>query len=160
MKSLAPWIAIGFGVGRLPAAPGTWGSLLGLAAAWCLWWMLGGWAVIAVTAVAIGAGLWALGECGDWAAEDAPEVVIDEVAGQMLACWPVALFLENQPWAWMAWVGSFAAFRALDILKPGPIRMIDEIGGRVPVMADDLMAGAFTAIIMSVAIVVAEFALL
>lgn len=160
MKSLAPWIAIGFGAGRLPAAPGTWGSLLGLAVAWLLWWTLGAWAVVVITAIAICAGLWALGQCGDWAAEDPPEVVIDEVAGQMLACWPAALFLGEQPWAWMAWAGSFAAFRVLDILKPGPIRMIDKIGGRVPVMADDLIAGAFAAAIMAIAIVMVEIAFL
>lgn len=160
MRKLAPWIAIGFGAGRAPVAPGTWGSLLGLAVAWLLWWLMGSWAVIAITAVAICAGLWALGQCGDWAAKDSPEVVIDEIAGQALACWPAAMLLDEQPWAWMAWIGSFAVFRALDIFKPGPIRMIDQIGGKVAVMADDLMAGAFTAIVVAIGIVVAQVAAL
>lgn len=152
MTSLARLVATGFGAGRLPLAPGSWGSLLAVAVAWGLWRWQGPWAVLAASAVAAAAGYWALRACGDWASGDPPEVVIDEIAGQMIACWPAALMALDPARGWAAWAGSFAAFRFFDILKPGPVRAAERLGGAAGVMADDLVAGTASAACVAFAI--------
>ncbi|WP_395681431.1 phosphatidylglycerophosphatase A, partial [Inquilinus sp.] len=70
---------------------------------------------------------------------DSSAIVIDEVAGQLLALAPVAGMLWLYPFA-------FALFRLLDIAKPWPISWLDrELGGGWGVMLDDIAAGAVVA---------------
>ena len=105
-----------------------------------------GWLLIAATTVLVaGLGLWAAGRLvtGD---EDPAEIVIDEVAGMLLALWPLSLglTLADAPahlWPWPGWVGGFLLFRLLDILKPPPVSWAERIGGGLGVMLDDLVAG-------------------
>jgi phosphatidylglycerophosphatase A len=159
-SSLAIWIATVGGVGRLPIAPGTWGSALALALFPLLAWIgmvpyLG--TVVAVTAVgtaAAGPAERALGR------KDDGRIVIDEVAGQLLTLAPlvplreslqVAHWLHFSPFLWLA-VTGFVAFRVLDVWKPGPVRWAQErFPGGLGVMADDLVAGVIGAVLMAVA---------
>lgn len=137
---LATW----FGVGLLPHAPGTWGSLAALPLAWALAAAGGGWALLA-GAIAITAVGW-------WASEvylrrseidDPGDIVIDEVAAQLLVLAPAA----HEPW--LLPVG-FVVFRILDIAKPWPASWADRrLGGGVGVMADDLLAALYGAAIMA-----------
>lgn len=129
-------VATVLGVGRIPFASGTFGSLAALP----LGWAIGNWGgpaalVAAAVATCIVGALAAsriVGRDGD---ADPGFIVVDEVAGQLLA-------LAFAPQEWWAWAIAFAAFRATDILKPFPAGWCDRnIGGGIGVMADDMVAG-------------------
>jgi phosphatidylglycerophosphatase A len=138
--SPARFIASGFGAGYAPVAPGTAGSLVALLLGALL--MLASPVALPVAALAatIG-GVWAIraarvdGDPG-W-------VVIDEVAGQWIAMLPLP-----RP-AWPGLLAAFLLFRLFDITKPGPVGWADRRHGAVGVMADDVIAGAIAAVILS-----------
>jgi len=118
------------GIGRLRPAPGTWGSLAVLPAA-----LFGPWWCLALGVGFSLAGFWAVSALPE-AREDPGWVVADEAAGQCLAL--TALPAGASFW----WVlAAFAAFRLLDILKPGPIGWADRMKGSFGVMLDDVLAG-------------------
>lgn len=150
------------GIGTLRPGPGTWGTAAAIPAAWGLHG-LGGFPLFALATVAVTAlGWWAAGaeETATGAHDDA-EIVIDEVAGLWLALWPLSAGLWHagaDPWVfpWPGWVGAFVAFRAFDILKPGPIGWADRRPGATGVMLDDLIAGAFAAVCVAAAAAVAH----
>lgn len=125
------------GVGFLPRAPGTWGSAAALAMGAALLGAGGPLLLAAAAMVAVAAGLWAIPRAAGEA--DPGWVVIDEVAGMWLAMLP----LQGVPVAGLA--ASFVLFRLFDIWKPGPIRTLDRVPGRLGVMGDDLAAGCAAA---------------
>ncbi len=132
-------VASGGGIGFMPHAPGTWGSLLAAAVGAAL--LEGGrWLLVLGVVVATAAGLWAIPRAGG--TDDPGWVVIDEVAGMWIALLPLAY---PSPLGILA---AFLLFRLFDIVKPGPIGRLDRIAGRVGVMADDLAAGAAAAILL------------
>jgi len=146
-------IATFFGAGCLRPAPGTWGSLAAIPAAWLLH-ALGGY-------VALFIGLIAAFVIGWWATaaatrgkddHDPSEIVIDEVAGMWIALLPVSIGASHADVSfWALYPGiltAFLAFRALDILKPGPIGMADRRHDALGVMLDDVIAGIGAAIIV------------
>ncbi len=144
--SLAPQFARSFVNGYAPAAPGTAGSLVGLAiGTGCL--ALSPWAMLAMclvtgaggiidTSAATGKPIHARGS-EDHA--DPGWVVIDEICGQCCA-----LLLLPRPSSIGAAI-AFALFRLLDITKPGPIGWLDRQGGAWGIMADDVLAGLIAA---------------
>ncbi len=125
------------GLGRAPLAPGTLGSLAGLALAGGLGLAGGPW-LVAAGAVAVSCiGVWAAGLAeARLARRDPPAVVVDEVAGQLVSL----LFLPLSPAAFAA---GFLLFRLLDIFKPYPIRRLERLAGGSGIMADDLLAGVY-----------------
>ena len=133
-RLLATW----FYSGLSPKAPGTVGSIAALPVAALLIW-LGGPATLALgAALSLPLGVWAAereaARCGE---HDPKHVVIDEVCGMWIALIPVAIY--GGP---AEWIVAFAAFRALDILKPGPIGWADRsLKGGWGVMMDDVFAG-------------------
>jgi phosphatidylglycerophosphatase A len=130
---LATW----FGIGFARVAPGTWGSLAALPLAWLLQ-SAGGLAALGAFCVVVSiVGIWAAGHhCTRLETHDPGEIVIDEVAGQSIACLLLA------PGDWPLWIAAFALFRFFDILKPWPISLLDRHGkGGLRVMQDDLAAG-------------------
>ncbi len=157
---IARQVAAGFGLGYLPEMPGTWASLAAIPLAWVLH-ALGGFALVAAGTVALTlAGVWALAQLPE-TSEDPGWVVIDELAGMMLALWPLSLGLTlagTGPWVfpWPGWVLGFLVFRALDIWKPWPVSWAERAGGAWGVMLDDLVAGALTAVLATVAAAVAH----
>lgn len=129
-------VATVFGVGRIPVASGTFGSLAALPFGWALATWAGSAGLVAGSLVALAAGTLAasriVGRDGD---ADPGYIVVDEVAGQLLA-------LAFAPQAWWGWLIAFAAFRVADIAKPFPAGWCDRnIGGGFGVMADDMVAG-------------------
>lgn len=131
---------VGF-VGRLPHAPGTFGALVGLAAA-LLTRGLSPLTGIALFLAATALGTWAAHRYAAASGrKDPPEVVVDEACGMWLAAFgagaPAALLL-----------GAFALFRALDIAKPPPIRQLERLPGGFGIMADDLAAGLVTRVLL------------
>lgn len=132
-------VATGFGAGRVPWAPGTAGTLLGLP----LWYWTGGSGlrhVVLLAAVVLLAVPAAREEMAATGREDPPTVVIDEIAGMLLAA-------TGTPWGWRHALALFLLFRAFDIFKFGPTAWLDARKGPLYVVADDLAAGACAALI-------------
>ena len=128
-------------VGRMPIAPGTWGSLTAL----IVWYVVkpaisdplfllitGGilFAGIAATEILIKA----------WDDTDPKAVVIDEWVGM----W-IALYLVPHDIKWG--VVAFLFFRLFDILKPGPIQIMDDMHDAIGVMMDDVAAGILACLV-------------
>jgi phosphatidylglycerophosphatase A len=138
---LATW----FGCGYSPAAPGTAGSAAGILIAW-LWISQAGlsplWLIpltVAMTPLAI----WAADATArDVGREDPGLVVIDEVLGQ----WLTASAIGHA--TWQSYVLAFALFRIFDITKPWPIRKLERLHGGLGIVADDLLAGVYGAIVI------------
>jgi len=141
---LASTISTLFGIGYAPTAPGTVASLAALPLAWILSWIGGPWwlGIAAVAASAIG--IWAchihVRETGK---TDPSECVIDELAGQWIACLAAPLSLPG-------YAVAFAAFRLFDIAKPWPISAAERAPGGWGVMVDDIVAGIFAGLIVAV----------
>ena len=144
-------ISTWFGTGLLPAAPGTWGSLAALPIAWVVADRFGPFGLIAVGLVLFLAGLWAVGRFLHHGREKDPGmIVIDEVAGQILAVVPAGL----DP---LAFALGFVLFRVFDIMKPWPVRAVERsLDGALGVMADDIMAALYAAIFVSIFMIILE----
>lgn len=136
-----------FWLGYVPGAPGTAASaaVVLLSAAWyacCPWpWPLLALAVVGAVA-GIALGRWAMGH---FKSDDPSAFVLDEAVGQALAC-AAATPLIPSPWGVYADLAvAFVLFRALDILKPPPVRQAEHLPGGVGIMADDVLAGLMSA---------------
>jgi len=146
-----------FGVGFLPLIPGTFGSLLSVGIFLLFTQILAGSSLIAVVLLFIlavtFAGIWAASRTEELSGRKDPgKVVVDEVAGQMIALLPVALF-SLQPLT-RGVIVSFILFRLFDIFKPYPASRFERLKGGYGIMCDDLAAGAYAAIITSAIIMV------
>jgi phosphatidylglycerophosphatase A len=145
----AIFLASGFGAGFAPRAPGTAGSLvglaLGLAALAVSPYLLAACVIITafggIPVIRAATGLAVRGD-GKGAHDDPGWIVIDEIAGQMLAL--LALPRPGVVGAALA----FLLFRLFDILKPGPVGWADRQGGAAGIMADDVMAGFISCAIL------------
>jgi phosphatidylglycerophosphatase A len=136
----ATLIATGFGIGRAPFAPGSFGSLAALAIAWAIRgrWGIPGLAVAFALVFVIGC--WAAGAVAETSGvRDPPTVVVDEIAGQWLAL----LAAPASPGGWGA---AFLLFRLFDIWKPWPVRRAERVNGGLGIMLDDLLAAGYAAI--------------
>ena len=153
------------GVGFLPVAPGTWGSLLGVflylgarslslslfAAAEARGWDVPPLEALRTTTILVL--LIGLTIAGIWAAsrteavlgrKDPGAVVIDEVIGQLITF----VFVPARA-GWWAVMAGFVAFRVFDIWKPYPVRRLEALESGLGIMADDVLAGAYAATLMS-----------
>jgi phosphatidylglycerophosphatase A len=131
------------GVGYLPLAPGTFGSLVGVGMFLLLPPIAVPIAILAVTFV----GIWAGTRTEELAGRKDPgKIVVDEVAGQLIALFPL-VFVK---WSMITVMVSFILFRFFDIVKPYPANRLQELKGGAGVMFDDLVAGAYAAIIVGV----------
>lgn len=156
---LVLWVAEGFGTGRLRPAPGTWGSVAGVA--WTLLLLaipdpriyLAGIAVsIPVAVAAATAAERILGR------HDPPSVVVDEIVAVPVAFGGYAVHwalgtgrmpaLQDRHLWWPFLVGAFVLFRILDIWKPWPIRRLQSLPRGTGVVADDLAAGLGAALLL------------
>ena len=140
---LAALLATGLCCGLSPVAPGTAGSALGLSIAWLLSShsaIFGSAVGLLMSGLAVGLlGVAVSGPvCRALSSEDPGCVVIDEVAGQMIACAGSVLVPGRPAWAWIA---AFLLFRALDVVKPLGIGRLQNLPGGWGVVADDVAAG-------------------
>ena len=149
LPTAPPWatlIATFFGAGRLKPGPGTWGSL-----ATVLLWALAIWripvarqvwatiiAAVVVTLIGIPAATLVARGSGS---KDPQSVVIDEVAGQLVA-------LIAVPLAWKTFLAGFILFRVFDIWKPFPIRRLERLPEGTGIVVDDLGAGLYALAVM------------
>ncbi len=123
------------GVGFIPVAPGTFGSLVAIP----VWWVFSSFNLITyllVTAALIMIAIWASAEANKIHDDhDASQIVIDEVVGML--CAAVAV-----PFEWPQVIAVFVMFRFFDIIKPPPVKWIDKrMSGGVGVVLDDVAAG-------------------
>jgi phosphatidylglycerophosphatase A len=143
---LATLIATFFGIGRIRPGPGTWAS----AATVLLWAALAHsiapehrtvaavLLAILVTLIGIPASTRAARAAG---AKDPQFVVIDEVAGQLIA-------LIAVPFGWKTFLAAFLLFRTFDILKPPPVRQLEKLPEGTGIMLDDVAAGILALAVM------------
>lgn len=158
------------GVGYLPIAPGTIGSLVGVGLYLAVWTGLygafesnaerGGLNLLHVFTPMLAAMLLLIcivSIVGVWAAtraekitqkKDPSIVVIDEVAGQMIALLSGPFWIHS----WWSILLAFVLFRLFDIWKPYPIRRLEALESGLGIMADDLLAGVYALIVNSVLI--------
>ena len=143
LNSLAKMIATALGAGYSPIAPGTCGTAVAVPLAWALrhlplWQFL----VIALAVTLLG--VWAAAVADKaWGTHDSGRIVIDEVAGYLIT---VAVVDRSSFWA----LGiGFVVFRFFDIVKPPPVRWLDEhLPGGWGVVLDDVAAGIMGAVVM------------
>ena len=154
-------IASCFGLGWLPVAPGTWGSLPPvLAFSIMLHFNAPALAIVAVMAAFIVAASAACVLCVPAVAAlvgkgDPGEVVVDEVAGQAVAYLIIPLLLpadlSMKQCCFVTGLG-FLLFRVLDITKPWPISRLEALPQGWGVLADDLLAGVFAAVVLAICV--------
>ncbi len=160
-RKLLLWAAQGFGVGWIPFAPGTFGSILGFG--WlALLLVTGQWWVLLVGSVA--GSLLAVWLCG--AAEevlgrkDPGSVVLDEVAASPVCLWAWAVLHVSRHhglpsmgefFSWNNWpliVCVFAGFRFFDVLKPWPVGRSQSLPGGWGIVLDDLLAAGYVNVLV------------
>ncbi|UCD49159.1 MAG: phosphatidylglycerophosphatase A [Phycisphaerales bacterium] len=154
-------IASCFGLGWLPIAPGTWGSLPPVMAfAIMAHFHAPAAAIVGVMVVFIVAASAACVACVPAVAAlvgktDPGEVVVDEVAGQAAAFLIIPLILPGdlsmKQCCFVTGLG-FLLFRVLDISKPWPIKKLEALPAGWGVLADDLLAGVFAAVLLSICV--------
>ena len=141
---LSRWIALGLGSGLSSTAPGTVGTVFAWASFVLLHGLIGDAGMLLACVLGLLIGVWAVGRTGrDLGMVDHGAIVWDEI----VAFWLVLLLV---PAAFVAQLVAFLLFRAFDILKPPPIRQVDRMWKTpVGVMADDLLAGAYTVLVVA-----------
>jgi len=148
MKKLQDFVvtalATGFGLGFMPVAPGTFGTLLGIPFAYFLHFR--GPAPYMLVTFIFSLFAIVISELASrlFGEADSPKIVIDEVAG----------FLVTMTWlpaTWQSFLLGFLLFRLFDALKPGPIGYLDrKVKGGLGVVVDDLAAGLAANIILQI----------
>ena len=144
-KHPAHWIALGFGSGLSPKAPGTVGTLW----AWVSWWVLSdyisqddwGWVILVSTLI----GWWACKvTASNMGISDPGAIVWDEVVAFWLVLWVLA------PGSFFTQLCAFGLFRFFDAAKPGPVAWADQLfkgfgwRGAFGILLDDFVAAFCT----------------
>ncbi|HYM78869.1 MAG TPA: phosphatidylglycerophosphatase A [Candidatus Dormibacteraeota bacterium] len=144
----ATLVATFFGIGRLRPGPGTWGSaaamLLWAALAYALPPAVRTPTVIALAILIILIGIPAATQVARASGNKDPQfVVIDEVAGQLIA-------LIAVPLAWQTFLAGFILFRGFDIVKPPPVRQLEKLPEGTGIVLDDVAAGIYALAVMQI----------
>ena len=140
----AHFIALGFGAGLAPRAPGTFGTLIAIPIAWLLREHAPDAVYQAVIVVFLLLGFWAAAVTGrDLGSPDHGAIVWDEV----VAFLAVLYFVGD---SWLKIAIAFALFRFFDIVKPPPIRQLDAaMKNGIGVMLDDVLAAVYTLVLFA-----------
>ncbi len=149
MRSFYKFMANGFGSGRLPVAPGTWGAAVAL----LMIYPFAHWTLLSpsqftlflsvIIVIFIGIGVKACDVLEEEWGKDPKQVVIDEMIGVWIA-------ILGHPLSIFSFIASFILFRFFDIAKPLGIRRLENIKGGWGVMLDDVLAGVYANIVLQV----------
>ena len=149
------------GLGRLPLAPGTWGSLpvVVIFGLMCQFHLSGPSISIVMASLAIAGSIvcvrFAPAAIAATGESDPREVVADELAGQAITFLAAPLLspeILSIRQIWIITAGGFLLFRLFDIVKPPPIRKLEKLPVGWGVLADDLLAGVYAAIVLQIII--------
>jgi phosphatidylglycerophosphatase A len=145
MTKVAVVIATWFGCGFFPWGPGTVGSLAALAIAHLLsataHWRPFHFALLALAMTP--AGIWAASVTArERKIKDPGIVVVDEVLGQWIT------LAGASSLNWKSWLAALCLFRLFDIWKPPPVRNLEALPSGLGIVADDLMAGVYGALVL------------
>ncbi len=147
----AHFVALGFGSGLAPKAPGTFGTLAALGLYWLLALVLPPLVIAFVAIPLFFLGIWAAERTArDLGVQDHGSIVIDEIAAflPLAALASASLVLQAV---------AFGLFRLFDIWKPPPIRLLEQrLKGGFGVMFDDLVAACYAYVVLIVVIVVQQ----
>jgi phosphatidylglycerophosphatase A len=145
----AHFIALGFGSGLAPRAPGTFGTLAAIALYWLLALVLPPLAIAFLAIPLFFVGVWACGVTArDLGSQDPGCIVIDEI----VAFLPLAALSSASPWLQLI---AFGLFRLFDIWKPFPIRELEaRVKGGMGVMIDDVAAAFYAYLVFVIFIIV------
>jgi phosphatidylglycerophosphatase A len=138
------FLATGCGAGYAPLAPGTAGSAVGVLLFYLLSSLPLPW-YFAITVLVTLAAIWCAGTAEKIiGTNDPPQVVIDEVAGQLIT-------LAALPAHWTYLLGGFFLFRLLDIIKPWPANTINrDLHGGAGIVLDDVVAGIYANVLLQI----------
>jgi phosphatidylglycerophosphatase A len=145
LKNAAIVLATWFGCGYFPWGPGTVASVaaVGIAAVLHMYAQAGRMTLLVLVAVLVVPAVWASSEAaramGD---EDPKQVVVDEVLGQWVT------LLGASALSWRSFALGLVLFRVFDIWKPWPVRQFEKLPEGVGIIADDLAAGVYGALIL------------
>jgi phosphatidylglycerophosphatase A len=146
MKNRPAWlIATVFGAGLSPVAPGTAGSLVGVATAWAIvhFFALPPFCLAILSLGLVPIGIWSATVTAQMSGKKDPGlVVIDEVLGQWIT------LAGGVHLNWKMYVIGFALFRLFDVWKPYPARQLEALPAGQGIVADDLMAGLYGALVL------------
>jgi phosphatidylglycerophosphatase A len=142
------FLATGGYIGRVPFAPGTFGSLIGIPIVYALS-MIAWPAAVAATAIIILVAVWVAHLAEQQLQQKDPGcIVIDEIAGMCVA-------LVGIPFSWTTGLAGFFMFRIFDIIKPPPVRQLERhLKGGWGVVMDDVAAGAMTHIVLRIGLLI------
>ena len=147
-RSFHLWVATGLGAGYFPVAPGTAGSVVGLALVIALRQTSLqppelGLCLAALAGLLFALGVWSAGKAEKTLGRvDPGQVVIDEVLGQIIT------FIATPRITWVGLVAGFILFRAFDVVKPFPARQAERFPGGWGIMLDDVVAGLYSLIVL------------
>ncbi|CAN5307340.1 phosphatidylglycerophosphatase A [soil metagenome] len=140
--SVARWLGTWFGCGLVPKAPGTAGSLGALPLYYLAIHFGGPWAHFIVMLLVCAVGVWASGAVADELGTKDPQiVVIDEVAGMLIALLPATPSIASV-------VVAFVLFRVFDAGKPWPVSALERLPRGWGIMMDDVGAGILSALVI------------
>ena len=142
-------IATFFYIGHLRPAPGTWGSLAALLVGFAIIHTTGFFGLCFAILASFSLGWWATAaQTKGKVDHDPSEIVIDEVAGQWISIFPLAIWPQQFDISILYWLLAFGAFRMFDITKPGLVGWADRQPGPLGVMLDDVIAGIMAAAVI------------
>jgi phosphatidylglycerophosphatase A len=142
LGTLLRLLATGFGSGRSPVAPGTAGTLAVIPIYALLAWGLSPTALLLVAVAFVPLAIAAAGtEAAATGVKDPSIVVVDEWAGYLIT-------VAAHPFSWSMVLAGFVVFRILDVVKPFPIRRLEDLPGGYGIVLDDVAAGIYGALIL------------
>jgi phosphatidylglycerophosphatase A len=142
-KTVILFVAQGAYSGRSPFAPGTAGTVVGVLLYLLVKGLGTAWYLAAAMAVII-IGVWTAGRAEILLGKkDAQSIVIDEIAGYLVS-------MVLVPSGWMYVVAAFILFRVFDVIKPWPLKRLQDLHGGLGVMLDDIGAGVYTNIALQI----------
>lgn len=161
MNAFLLWLAQGFGIGRIPKAPGTFGSVIGLGWFALLLLPRNECIFLAGTTIGLALSVWLCG-IGEKVlnAKDPGSVVFDEIAAIPLCFlgWVIFHLAKTEAFPgvdfffskshWLGTAGVFCAFRFFDVLKPRPVRQSQSLPGGWGVTVDDALAAVYVNVVV------------
>jgi phosphatidylglycerophosphatase A len=147
MNSLKLALGTLFGIGHLPYAPGTWGSLATLPVVFLIGWSAGTPAIIALVLFGIILSLWCAPAAEMKYGKDPSQFILDELAGQSVV-FLLADFTASIQQNLLVLITGFVLFRIFDIIKPLGINALQKLPGKFGILFDDILAGIYALMLL------------